>query len=236
MLNALRSRVAATRLHRTLLRGAVGVLALAASAGVAVTLTTAAAPTSLSPDLSADLSMVPELGEVALIVDRKDGDIELFFGLPAARITDVFAAPPQILVDADGLVTFDDLREGTWDAGDDLFAGVEARLGARSVSFEAMSVMVHPIDQRVPLNDPLDGIIAVSICMAIIPGARLPLDTLYLYAGFIGYAEETDAPLELSFTQTGRLPSIIDVREHRDGVLIRTHRVKLKDGGTLLIG
>lgn len=174
--------------------------------------------------------------DVTLIVDRKDSDIELYFGLPAESATAFFASPKTVLVDDDGLVTFDSLREGTWDAGDDLMSNVQTWLDGREVQFEAMSIMVHPIDQRAPFFDPLDGLMAVSICTAIIPGARLPLESLYLYAGYIGYVDDSLGPLQLNFASTGRGSVQVDLRLHENGVLVQTQRIVLQDGGVLVLG
>ena len=88
--------------------------------------------------------------EVEIVVDRSEQGIELFLSLPAADATDVLGAD---LSELDGLTTgvdFSVLQNGTWTQGDVLWGGVDTAVNGTAVTFEAMSMMVHPANQALP--------------------------------------------------------------------------------------
>lgn len=173
---------------------------------------------------------------LVVIVDRTDRAVELFIGLPARSLTDVFALPPRHLAGPDGAVDFLALRDGTWSIGDALFASLDARFGAAPVRFEATSLMVHPVHRRVPFDDPLDGLIALGVCGVTPPSTPPRLDALYAYSGHIAYVEDSSRVLELTFAKTGRAPILVDLRDFSDGRPIRRGWRLLMDGGSLVIG
>ncbi|MEN0041552.1 MAG: hypothetical protein AAF764_09480 [Pseudomonadota bacterium] len=170
---------------------------------------------------------------MSVIVERKPDYIEVFVGMPATGLKQIFALPEHSLAAADGTVDFESLRSGTWDIGDDAFDTVDARLGGRAVNFEAMSVMLHPIAERVPFRTAVDATLAVSICQVDTPPVRPTLSELYAYAGFISLQNDTKQPLTLTFSETDRLPWLVDVKIYDDGKLVETSWNVLRDGGSL---
>ncbi|MEM6461013.1 MAG: hypothetical protein AAF724_03775 [Pseudomonadota bacterium] len=173
--------------------------------------------------------------EISVIVDRKSGSVELFLGMPAQDLVDVLAMSPTNLTEADGTVDFASLREGTWDIGDAAFASVNSHLGDELVQFEAMSMMVHPSEDVLPFSDPIDGVLAVSVCSVDAPAKPPRLGDLHSYSGFIAYADDTSRPLQLSFAETGRSEVSVEVLDYNDGELVNRSRHTLADGGTLTI-
>lgn len=173
---------------------------------------------------------------MTVIVDRKAGSVELFVGVEASGLSSIFALPPAVLSEIDGTVDFAKLREGTWDAGDLALSSVHTKLGDEAIDFEAMSLMVHPNTLPVRFEDPLDAIIAVGVCSVDAPDTPLTLNDLHSYAAYIGYAEETDRPIALRFSRTGRAAKLVEIRDFTNGTLTKRSWTRLGDGGTLVIG
>ena len=170
---------------------------------------------------------------MSVIVERKADYIEVYVGMPAMGLKQIFALPEHALAAPDGTVDFDSLRSGTWDVGDAAFDTVDAKLGGQSIDFESMSVMVHPIAERVPFKTALDATLAVSICQVDTPPVRPTLHDLYAYAGFISLQDDTTKQLTLQFAETDRLPWLVDVKLYEDGKLVDTTWNVLTDGGSL---
>lgn len=173
---------------------------------------------------------------VSVIVERKDTSVELFIGLPAKGLVDILAMDAHHLTETDGTVDFASLREGTWGIADVAFASVGTRLGKEAVTFEAMSLMVHPNDRPLPFSDPIQGLLAVSVCGVVPPETPPTLDVLHAYAGFIAYSNETGRPLRLAFAKTGRAAVRVETRDYENGRLVGQFRQELVDGGVLTIG
>lgn len=173
--------------------------------------------------------------EMTLIVERDDSSVAIYFGLPATGMLDVFALPPGALTNEGGQVPFEELRLGTWEIGDALFAPVAASVGGAPAVFEAMSLMVHPTDQRLPLRDPLDGMLAIAVC-SVEPPEAPTLDTLYSYVGLIAYPDDPAAPIGFELPATGRAALEVTVRDFYDGRLWSEANLTVEDGGTLSLG
>ncbi len=171
--------------------------------------------------------------ELSVVVERRAGSVELFVGLPAEGLVEVFAMPAAALAGADGTVDFDGLRDGTVAIGEAILNPVATALGGRPVTFEAMSMMVHPEQWKLPLRDPVDGLIAVSVCTVPAPAWAPTLEDLHAYSGFIAYTDDPLQPLHLRFPGTGRAPVAVVVRDFTDGVLTAVHRATVPDGGVL---
>ena len=141
-----------------------------------------------TPALSAD---------VEIVVDRSEKGIELFLSLPAADAQNVLGAD---LSQLDGLTTgvdFSVLQNGTWTQGDVLWGNVKTEVNGAPVTFEAMSMMVHPADQSLPFFDPIDALTAISVCGVPIPEENPAIEEMHLYAGFIAYPTDGTGTLRL---------------------------------------
>lgn len=173
--------------------------------------------------------------QMTLVVDRSETYVEVFLSLEAARLEEVFALPPSALLSGSGQVAFASIREdGSFDIGDEMFEDVFARIGGARAEFEAMSLMLHPLDAPLRLKTPLDGLIAIEVCS--VPTEDLPgtLDTLQAYAGFIAYTDTPDAALMLELPATGRGDVVLEIRDHAGGRLVGLRTIVVPDGGRIL--
>lgn len=168
--------------------------------------------------------------DVELIVDRDERTIELFMSLPGEAITPLFAVEPKGLVSLDGTVTFDDLRIGTAAQADWLIQKTAFRVAGEPAVFEAMSMMVHPKEDRLPFLDPIEGSIAMSVCNVPDPGP-LTLDLLHTYAGFIAYPTKGYGALALDLPTSETLT--LTVHEYDRGEFLRKSEILLAPGETL---
>lgn len=189
---------------------------------------TYAALLALAPPLTASAS------DVTLVVERGPDTVEIFLGLPAEGLVDYFGLPPERLEDETGEVAFEPLRLGTWAIGDDVFAGVEATIGGAPAIYEAMSLMVHPEDQKLPLWNSFDGMTAIAVC-SVEPPENPTLDRLYSYVGYIAYPAAPDGALTFRLPETGRAALRFEIRDFRDGQLLRESQETVPDGGTLTL-
>lgn len=171
---------------------------------------------------------------MTMIIERGPETVEVFFGLPADQMLTVFSLPPERLEDETGSVAFEPLRLGTWEIGDELFAPVEARIGGGIANFEAMSLMVHPEDQKLPLYDAFDGLMAIAVC-SVEPPENPTLRTLYSYVGFIDYPDDPYQPISFTFPNTGRDMLEVEIRDFRGGTLMSERLITLEDGGAITL-
>lgn len=168
---------------------------------------------------------------VTLIVERTPRSIELFMALPAEVIPGVFGALPEELVDTDGTIDIARLRGGTWKETETLAQAMNARLDGRPQPLEGMSLMLHPKAQPMPFAGPWDGLVATSVCTALVPSAPPTLVDLDLYVGFIAHGVDGFGNLGLGFPSTGRPGLRVHVLEYADGRLRSDRWATLEDGG-----
>lgn len=160
-----------------------------------------------------------EANSLTIIVSRDGEYVELFVGLPAEAVDDVFDLPESKLLSDNGKIEFAKFQRGTWELGDRLLASVDARTDNAAVSFEAMSLMLHPSEDYIPFNDFVDAALAVSVCNAITRPAASSLTDLDVYAGYFAIADKPGAEIKLVFPQTGRFPVLVKIREYSNGRL-----------------
>ena len=181
------------------------------------------------------LSSPASARDATVVVHRGDSAVELYFSLPAPSLVSVFGLPPERLEQADGTVDFEPLRLGTWEIGDAAFEGVDARIGGAPAVFEAMSLMVHPANAKLPLRDPVEGMIAISVCTVPQPEMPPSLDELHAYTGYIAYTDAPQGPVLLRLPETGRRTLEVTVLDFTDHRLTGRSEHVVMDGGTLVM-
>ncbi|MEM9437769.1 MAG: hypothetical protein AAGA15_12070 [Pseudomonadota bacterium] len=157
-----------------------------------------------SPALSADLS---------LIVDRSERGVEMFVKFPTGSTEALLAPFPAGFLASEGVVDIAPFRAGTADHGDDLWRGVETRIGGETAFVEAMSMMVHPDSLPVDFNDPVDGWIAMAVCNVVGDDTLFGVDVLSTYAGYIAWEVAGHDRVEIAFPSTME----IEVTEFLEG-------------------
>jgi hypothetical protein len=108
-------------------------------------------------------------------------------------------------------------------------------MGGAPVRFEAMSAMLHPESDPLPLRSPLDGMIAIAVCTAPHAGNAFALEESRLYLGYIAYADDTDGAVDLAFPAPLDHSLSITVRDHAEGAFRTGYRLDLPEGSTRLV-
>lgn len=126
--------------------------------------------------------------DLRLILDRQDSSLEVFANIPAAQLPSVFGLSAKGLAAADGRVSYGAFREtGTYDFGKDMSARVGLSSADGPSELDAMAVMVHPVDLKVPYQTPFDAVLAMAICNVEDPPVPPLVEELQLYSGFVAY-------------------------------------------------
>ncbi len=172
--------------------------------------------------------------QLQIVVERSEGYVELYLSTPAASLVELFDLPPQKLVGSDGNVNFDHLRLGTAHIGDRLFERVRSQAGGTDIKFEAMSLMLHPISEKLPLNNALDGAIAIGVCNTPTPEHR-GLSRLQAYTGLIVDTEKFAETISLKLPNSSEKTWTVIVRDHVDGKLSREYVATISGDGKLTL-
>ena len=180
------------------------------------------AATTAYSDAAAPTAAAEATPDMVLVVDRMPGAVEIYVAMDADRMLQTFGLPQDRLAGPGGSVDFAPLRQGTYDMADEMFAVTAATIGGAPARFEAMSMMVHPQDEALPMRTPLEGLIAIGVCTVPEPDRPPRLDALRAYAGFIAYTDTPQAPLALRFPAVadgapGGGALTVEIREHTEG-------------------
>lgn len=173
--------------------------------------------------------------DLRLVIDRLPEAIEIYVALGADDADDIFALPESALTDPTGVVIYDELRQGTAPIADQMLIPVRSELGGQPLAFEAMSMMVHPVSDPLPLETPFDGLLSILVCTAPTPAVPPTLEELRLYAGYIDYVDNSDAPFSFTLPDTVNRPLEIAVREYRAGVYLQSFTSVVQPGGTITV-
>lgn len=150
---------------------------------------------------TAVLSSGARADDVSIIVNRSHTFTEVYISAKAETLFATFNADPGIVPMQDGLVDYSDFASGTWGIGDTLLTGATLRIDQLVVQPEAMSFMLHPSDDTLRFETPLDGMISIGVCNA------LTSDEFYMFSdltGYVGYYIDhgsTGSTLDLALTQ-----------------------------------
>lgn len=144
---------------------------------------------------------------VDIVISRGEDAIELFLAMPTDLAVPHFGLTREDLVNSNGFADFERFSKGTFDLGEALWRDVEAELNGKSLTFETMSLMVHPANLPLPFETPLDALASVEVCGTTARNTRL--SETHLYIGLIAYSDETKS--ELTFRWPRALPASVDV-------------------------
>ncbi|MEL7097870.1 MAG: hypothetical protein AAGM84_03490 [Pseudomonadota bacterium] len=167
---------------------------------VAVTL----APLSLAAGLA---SVLPAASaELTVIVNRSDAGTEVYLSAPAPDLFTLTATSPDVVPGGGGAVDIAAFSQGTWEIGDALFANSRLEIGGAAAPLEAMSFMLHAASEAMPMDTPLDALMAIELCNVAEPGQTQDWDALVGYVGYFtprvaaGDTITLDLPLQTEVT------------------------------------
>jgi len=170
-------------------------------------------------------------GDLSLVLDRRAGAVELYLAGSTGDVLALFGAEAE---DGGGIDPDRWRLTGSFDFGDALLSGASVRIGGEPAAFEAMSVMVHPKSDPLPLRTPFDGLVAIAVCTASGDESNLPVPLTRLYAGYIAYTGATGGAIQIAFPEPLAREVSLTVRDHSDGRLRTVYRVGLAPGDARL--
>lgn len=136
--------------------------------------------------------------DMRLIIDRFEDSVEVFLSLPAEQVPAYLGGSTDALLTEEGRFEIGVFRQtGTAVEGDAVFGTTRLLVDGQPAGVEAMSVMVHPIDLPLPLETPIDGVAAMSICTVPDRETAPLLSELQMYGGFIAWPVDGFAPVTL---------------------------------------
>ena len=137
--------------------------------------------------------------DVTILSYRLDGASELYLSARADTLFALFETSPALPGQHGGLIDFGKLSQGTFDEGDALIAKTSIKIGPNPAGFEAMSLMFHPLADRLSLETPLDAMISIGVCNGPPAGTFVALQDLQSYVGYFTDVGELDQPLQIAF-------------------------------------
>lgn len=169
-----------------------------------------------------------------LIVDRRADAISLFFSLPAIELPAVFGMGGEALLGPDQTIDIVALYDGTFDLADRIFAQVETASGGQSVTFEALSMMVHDPDVLPDFQTPWDGETAIAVCTSPETVDNLGLEPLQVYLGYFAWKLNGLDPLTLRFAGASD-DTVIEVRDFWNRQHLGTTKMTFGPGRTITL-
>lgn len=171
--------------------------------------------------------------ELTIVVSRDHDTTELYFASRADVLFDMFGASPRLLADTSGQVDFGDLRQGTFDIADTLLFNTPTMIGQQTAGFEAMSLMVHPLSDTLPMMTPLDAMIAIGVCSGPPAGTLIPLWELQAYVGYFTSMGSLDKAITIRLPQTDDIS--VTIHDFGPEGLLESYQIKLNGQVPLIL-
>ncbi|MEM7061361.1 MAG: hypothetical protein AAF557_27605 [Pseudomonadota bacterium] len=178
-----------------------------------------------APAFASDLDMV---------VYRYDDAVEVFISARA----DVFAAAFDMadgqLNGRDGVLQHQRLNIEARQISDVVLARSEITIGGEQSLKDPMGLVVHPLDQAVAVETPLDAVSAIAGCKVPLPDGQPDLAVLQAYFGIFIEAEDPLQTIELTFPGA-ETPLSVDVRDFHGLEEIGRSTLIVAENGVLTI-
>ena len=192
--------------------GAVAFIALAAAVAVA--------PSSVRAD------------DLSIIINRADTFTEVYVSARAETLFATLDADTGVVPMQNGLVEYASFASGTWDIGDTLLKSATLLIDQQVAQLEAMSFMLHPADDKLRFETPLDGMISIGVCNALTSDNSYRLSDLTGYAGY--YIDRDSTGGTMNLTLANPLPHDLSLTIFDYGAHTHTHKAMKFMQGTQL--
>lgn len=173
--------------------------------------------------------------EIDLLVYRSQTSIDLFVRAPADDMSQLLGSLPHPLLDADARINFDYVKEQSWTIAQTLWQRSDIRLGDQRLDLEATSFVLHPKDDPLAFETPMDAMSAISFCTVPRPDRPLFLERMDAYMGFIGFVTDPQATLQMVFTRQTDVPILFNVLDYTDGTLTASQKIEVLPGRALVL-
>lgn len=169
---------------------------------------------------------------LTIIVDRSTDNSELYVAGPADTLLALFDVDPSVVPTRDGVVDYDAFSLGTWGIGDALLKHTRVTFNKEQAGFEAMSFMLHPAEDALPMQTPLDANIAIGICSALSSTERYRLNDMTGYVGYFSPQSSAASAIEVvlpAVSQSSLNVTIIDYAQNASSTVVQ----QFKPGETI---
>ncbi|MEM6385488.1 MAG: hypothetical protein AAF718_04540 [Pseudomonadota bacterium] len=164
---------------------------------------------------------------VQVITSRSDGAVELFFSMPTDLALGKFGLTAADLVNDRGFADFDMFARGTFDLGEDFWDGARTWIDGAPVEFEAMSLMMHPVNTPLPFRKPLDALTAIEVCGTVLDD--VPLSDTRIYVGLIAYPDTPAGNIAIEFADSFGPDTKLHLRDFSDHNLMYSAQFDVGD-------
>ncbi|MEM8576396.1 MAG: hypothetical protein AAGF60_00960 [Pseudomonadota bacterium] len=170
-----------------------------------------------------------------VILSRESRGVAIYIKMPFEDVPVLFGQPVEGLLNYDGATSFADLSRGTFDQAEALAQDVKFTINGQDAPFAAMSMMIHPEDNPVPFHDPLDALMAISVCGVPLPETPPANEDLVWIGGWYAPGTTDVTELTITFPDTGRDAMGVSLASFlaRSGSARST--LSVEDGGTIRV-
>lgn len=171
--------------------------------------------------------------DISLVLHRMVGGTEIYLSGDAETILSVFDVAEDVVPATNGFIDFDAFAHGTWTIGDTLMEKAAVTVNGAPTDFEAMSFMLHPNSDPMPLRTPLDGMIAIGVCNAVPEEAQLSLSDLRAYVGYFAQVDTTESAVNINLPATATTPLSIQIYDFGPDGHREAYSLYLKPGDSI---
>ena len=141
---------------------------------------------------------------LTIILDRSTNSSELYVAGPAETLLALFDVDRAVIPMQDGVVDYSAFALGTWGIGDALLQNTRVTFDNAPSGFEAMSFMLHPSEDALPLQTPFDANMAIGICSALSSPERYALEEMTGYVGYFSDQTSSASTIEVVLPSVSR--------------------------------
>ena len=176
-----------------------------------------------------------KVADVIIVIQRTAGATELYLSARADVLFELMGVTPAMFVGPDNMVDFATLQNGTSVAGDSLLLRTQIMIKEIDAGFEAMSLMAHPLSDKLPMTTPTEAMIAIGVCTGPPAGTFMALSALQAYVGYFTDVDSDGVAITLWFEAAPAGPYTFTVHEYDGGGHSRTYVQTLTGTGMLVL-
>lgn len=136
---------------------------------------------------------------VEFIVSRSETANEVFIAMPTYVAVKNFGIQAADLTNEGGFADFDLFAKGTFRQDQAFSDSTKTWMDGAPLTFEAMSLMIHPTNTPQPFREPLDAITSIEVCGKVLDDS--PLSKAGIYVGLIVHPKSTAGDFLLEFAK-----------------------------------
>lgn len=173
--------------------------------------------------------------DMSLLIQRLDDGTELYVSADAPALFDLFATDPKTVPMRGDFIHFDAFFDGTWGIGDALLSQAAVTIDGSDAGFQAMSFMLHPKTEALPLRTRMDGMIAIGVCNTVPRGARLRLSEMQAYVGYYADRGSDASPIKIRLPRTDHAALSLQIYDIAPSGDVRAYTVSIAPDEAIIL-